>query len=72
MIVRLVDRFEGFAGVWLEDGAGLEIDIDDLAHPNAPDGGMDVIIVIDPDEYTEAGYQRTCTRVLNIVSNGDY
>jgi len=72
VIVRLVDRFEGFAGVWLEDGDGSEIDIDDLAHPNQPDGGLDVIIVIDPDEYTEAGYQRTCTRVLNIISDGDY
>ena len=72
VIVRLVDRFEGFAGVWLEDGSGDEIDIDDLAHPNAADGGMDCIIVIDPDAYTEAGYQRTCSRVLNIVSDGDY
>ena len=72
VIVRLVDRFEGFAGVWLEDGDGSEIDIDDLAHPNAPDGGMDVIIVVDPDEYTEKGFQKTCTRVLNIIRDGDY
>ena len=72
VIVRLVDRFEGFAGVWLEDGSGDEIDIDDLAHPNTPDGGMDCVIVIDPATYTEAGYQRTCTRVLNIIRDRDY
>lgn len=72
VIERLVDRFAGFAGVWLEDGDGNEIDVDDLAHPNAPDGGMDVIIVVDEGEYTEAGFQATCTRVLNIIMAGDY
>jgi len=72
VIERLVERFSGFAGVWLEDGDGNEIDVDDLAHPNAPDGGMDCIIVVDAGEYTTKGFQATCTRVLNIIIDGDY
>lgn len=71
-IERLVDRFSGFAGVWLEDGDGDEIDIDDLAHPNAPDGGMDCVIVVDGGRYTEKGFQATCTRVINIIRDGDW
>jgi hypothetical protein len=72
VIERLVDRFSGFAGVWLEDGDGNEIDVDDLAHPNAPDGGMDCILIVDAGEYTTKGFQATCTRVLNIIIDGDY
>lgn len=72
VVERLVDRFSGYAGVWLEDGDGNEIDVDDLAHPNAPDGGMDCIIVVDADEYTEIGFERICVEVKNIIINGDY
>lgn len=72
VVERLVDRFSGYAGVWLEDGDGNEIDVDDLAHPNAPDGGMDCIIVVDADEYTEIGFERMCVEVKNIIINGDY
>ena len=72
VVERLVNRFSGYAGVWLEDGDGNEIDVDDLAHPNAPDGGMDCIIVVDADEYTEIGFERICVEVKNIIINGDY
>ena len=72
VVERLVDRFSGFAGVWLEDGDGNEIDVDDLAHPNKPDGGCDCIIVVDADEYTEIGFKKMCTQVKNIIINGDY
>ena len=72
VVERLVDRFSGYSGVWLEDGDGNEIDVDDLAHPNAPDGGMDCIIIVDADEYTDLGFKRMCTEVKNIVINGDY
>lgn len=72
VIERLVDRFAGFTGVWLEDGDGNEIDVDDLAHPNAPDGGMDCVIVVDGGSYTEIGFKRTCTQVINIIEAGDY
>ena len=72
VIERLVDRFSGFAGVWIEDGDGNEIDVDDIAHPNAPDGGMDCVIVVDGGSYTEIGFQQTCTRVINIIEAGDY
>ena len=72
VVERLVDRFSGFAGVWLEDGDGNEIDVDDLAHPNAPDGGMDCIIIVDAGVYTEIGFQQMCTRVKNIIIDGDY
>ena len=72
IVERLVDRFSGYAGVWIEDGDGDEIDIDDLPHPNAPDRGMDCIIIVDPDEYTELGFQKMCTEVKNIIIDGDY
>ena len=72
VVERLVNRFSGYAGVWLEDGDGNEIDVDDLAHPNAPDGGMDCIIVVDADEYTEIGFERMCVEVKNIIIDGDY
>ena len=72
VVERLVDRFSGYSGVWVEDGDGNEIDVDDLAHPNAPDGGMDCIIIVDADEYTDLGFKRMCTEVKNIIINGDY
>ena len=72
VVERLVNRFSGYAGVWLEDGDGNEIDVDDLAHPNAPDGGMDCIIVVDADEYTEIGFERMCVEVKNIIIERDY
>ena len=72
IVARLVDRFSGYAGVWLEDGDGNEIDVDDLAHPNAPDGGMDCIIVVDANQYTDLGFKQICTQVENIIINGDY
>jgi hypothetical protein len=72
IIERLVDKFAGFGGVHLEDGSGNEIDVADLNHPCAPDGGMDVIIVVDEGYYTDIGFKRTITKILKIIQDGDY
>jgi hypothetical protein len=66
-IRRIIRRFEGFAGVYVVDSNGNELDYDDLPNPNAPDGGADWIIRIEPDDYSEIGYKRMVTRVENIL-----
>ena len=70
VIERLIDRFEGFAGVEIEDGDGNPLSIGELPDPNAPDGGMDCVIVIYPDSYKNP--QKMVTRVKNIIIDGDY
>jgi hypothetical protein len=70
IIERLIDRFSGFAGVEIEDGDGNPLEIGELPNPNAPDGGMDCVIVIYPDNY--ANPQAMLTRVKNIIIDGDY
>ena len=72
IIERLVDRFSDFAGVEVEDGDGNPLDIDDLPHPNAPDGGLDCVIVIYPENYTEQGLKWVITRVTNIIVEGNF
>ena len=66
-IRRLVKRFEGFAGVYVTDYYGNELDLDNLPNPNAPDGGADWVIRIEPEDYTERGYKAMKTRVENIL-----
>ena len=69
---RLVDRFEGFEGVWLEDSDGNVIDMGYLTGLNSDDTSTEVHLIIDADRYTENGFQRTCSRVSSIISDGDY
>jgi hypothetical protein len=72
LVVALIDRFSGFAGVVVEDADGNPLDPEDLPDPNTPDGGLDCIITIYPDEYTEQGLKWVRTRVQNIMDNGDF
>jgi hypothetical protein len=70
IIERLIDRFSGFAGVEVEDGDGNPLEIGNLPNPNAPDGGMDCMIVIYPNNYKNP--QKMVTQVKNIIITGDY
>lgn len=68
-IRRIISRFKGFAGVHVTDYYGNELDPDNLPNPNAPDGGADWVIRIEPKNYTEQGYKAMKTRVENILRN---
>ena len=69
---RLINRFSGFAGVYVTDSDGNDLDPDDLPHHNAKDGGADCVITVEPDDYTERGFRSMCTRVRNILDSGDF
>jgi len=71
-IRRLIKRFERFAGVYVTDTDGNDLDPDDLPHHNAVDGGADCIIYVSPDDYTPQGFKAMCTRVENILASGDF
>jgi len=66
---RIISRFKGFAGVYVTDFYGNELDPDNLPNPNAPDGGADWVIRVEPEDYTEQGYKAMKTRVENILRN---
>ena len=68
----LIRRFEGFAGVYVTDTDGNDLDPDDLPNYKAPDGGADCIIYVSPEDYTPRGFQSMCTQVRNILANGDF
>jgi hypothetical protein len=71
-VAKLIRRFEGFAGVYVTDTDGNDLDPDDLPNYKAPDGGADCIIYISPDDYTPGGFISMCTQVRNILANGDF
>tara|TARA_B100000767_G_scaffold7187_1_gene7095 strand:- start:5761 stop:6111 length:351 start_codon:yes stop_codon:yes gene_type:complete len=71
-VTRLINRFSGFAGVYVTDSDGNDLDLDDLPHHNAPDGGADCLITVEPEDYTERGFRSMCTRVRNILDSGDF
>jgi len=71
-VTRLINRFSGFAGVYVTDSNGNDLDADNLPNHYANDGGADCIIYVEPEDYTPLGYKSMCTQVRNILANGDF
>jgi len=66
-IRRIINKFKGFSGVYVVDANGNELDSDNLPNSNAPDGGADWIIRVEPHDYSPLGYKQMKTRVENIL-----
>ena len=68
IVAEVVTALEPYGGVSVADVYGNELDVDNLPHPNAPDGGSDCVICIDQDYYdTSRGFQWIRTRIENIL-----